>query len=77
MAIAPVAPLSILIAGAGAVAVLIISVGRPRSAVLLHHFLRWQDRKRQRAALLGLDARLMRDVGLTRDLAEREGLRRD
>lgn len=76
MAIAPVVPLSILfgVAGAGAI---VVAAGRPRAARLLHRFLRWQDRQRQRAALLDLDARLLRDVGLTRDQAEREGLRHD
>ena len=74
MAIAPVAPLSILFGGAGAI---LISAGRPHSAFLLHRFLRCQDRQRQRAALLDLDARLLRDVGLTWAQAEREGLRRD
>lgn len=35
----------------------------------LNRFLRWQDRQRQRAAL--------RDVGLSREQAEREGGRHD
>ncbi len=76
MAIAPVVPLSILfgVASAGAI---VVAAGRPRAAQLLRRFLRWQDRQRQRAALLDLDARLLRDVGLTRDQAEREGLRHD
>lgn len=76
MAIAPVVPLSILFGAAGASAI-VFAGGRPRAALLLHLFLSWQDRQRQRAALLGLDARLLRDVGLTRDQAEREGLRHD
>ncbi|MFN4159727.1 MAG: DUF1127 domain-containing protein [Gemmobacter sp.] len=76
MAIAPVVPLSFLfgVAGAGAIA---FAGGHPSAARLLNRFLRWQDRQRQRAALLDLDARLLRDVGLTRDQAEREGLRHD
>lgn len=76
MAIAPVVPLSILfgVAGAGAI---VFAGESPRAARLLHRFLRWQDRQRQRAELLDLDARLLRDVGLTRDQAEREGLRHD
>lgn len=76
MAIAPVVPLSILFGAAGAGAIL-ISAGRPRSARLLDRLLRWQDRQRQRAALLDLYTRLLRDVGLSRDQAEREGRRRD
>jgi uncharacterized protein YjiS (DUF1127 family) len=72
MAIAPVVPLSILFGVAGAGAIL-ISAGRPRSARLLDRFLRWRDRQMQRAALMDLDARLLRDVGLSRDQAEREG----
>lgn len=76
MAIAPVVPLSILFGVNGAGAIL-ISAWRPRSARLLGRLLRWQDRQRQRAALLDLDARLLRDVGLSRAQAEREGRRHD
>ena len=76
MAIAPAVPLSILFSAAGAGAI-VIAAGHPRAARLLHGFLSWQDRQRQRAALLDLDARLLRDVGLTRDQAEREGQRHD
>ena len=76
MAMAPAVPLSILfgVAGAGAI---VVAGGSPRAARLLHRFLIWQDRQRQRAAFLELDARLLRDVGLTRDQAEREGKRHD
>ncbi|MFN3312556.1 MAG: DUF1127 domain-containing protein [Hyphomonas sp.] len=76
MAIAPLVPLSILFGAAGAGAI-VFAGGHPRATRLLHRFLSWQDRQRQRAALLDLDARLLRDVGLTRDQAEREGLRHD
>lgn len=76
MAIAPVLPLFILIglAGAGALA---LSADRSGLALLLHRVLRWHDRQRQRAALLDLDARLLRDVGLTREQAQYEGRRHD
>lgn len=76
MIIAPVVPLSILfgVASAGAI---VFAGESARPARLLHRFLSWQDRQRQRAALLDLDARLRRDVGLTRDQAEREGMRHD
>ncbi len=76
MAIAPVFLLSILFGVAGAGAIL-ISAGRPRSARLPDRFLRWQDRQRQRAALMDLDARLLRHVGLSRNQAECEGRRHD
>jgi uncharacterized protein YjiS (DUF1127 family) len=66
MGVAPIVPLSILFGCAGAGTIL-VTAGRPRPVLLLHRFLRWQDRQRQRAALLDLDARLLRDVGLTRD----------
>ena len=76
MAIAPVVPLSVLsgVAGLGAVA---WSARPDRVAQPLRRFLRWHDRQRQRAALLDLDARLLRDVGLSREDAEREGRRHD
>jgi uncharacterized protein YjiS (DUF1127 family) len=76
MAIAPVDPLSVLIgvAGVGAIA---LSTLRPCVASLLHHLLRRHDGRRQRTALLDLDARRLCDVGLSRDAAEREGLRHD
>lgn len=38
-------------------------------------FLRWYDRYLQRHALADLDERLLRDVGLTRADARREGRR--
>jgi len=34
---------------------------------------RWQERARQRRALLGLDDHLLRDIGISRAEAEREG----
>lgn len=76
MAVAPVVPLSVLFGVAG-VGVIALSISRHRIASLRHRFLRWQDRQRQRAALLDLDARLLRDVGLSREQAEREGRSRD
>jgi len=42
----------------------------PRSGDLLRH---WAARRRQRRALSELDDRLLRDIGLTRDAATREG----
>lgn len=33
----------------------------------------WQTRARQRSRLLELDDRLLRDIGVSRDFAEREG----
>jgi len=76
MAIAPVVPLSVLFGVVG-VAALAWSAQPDRVADPLHRFLHWRDRQRQRAAHLNLDARLLRDVGLSRDQAEREGRRHD
>ena len=39
--------------------------------------LAWSDRQRQRAALAGLDDRLLDDIGVTRDAAAAECLRWD
>lgn len=76
MAIAPVVPMAVLVGvfAAGAIA---WSARADRMADWMSSFLCWQDRQRQRAALLDLDARLLRDVGLSRDQAEREGRRDD
>lgn len=76
MAIAPVVPLSVLFGVVG-VAALAWSAQSDRIADPLRRFTQWRDRQRQRAALRELDARLLRDVGLSRDQAEREGRRHD
>jgi uncharacterized protein YjiS (DUF1127 family) len=60
--------------GAGAIA---WPARADRMADWMRGFLCWQDRQRRRAALTDLDARLLRDVGLSRDEAEREGRRND
>ncbi len=73
---AAVIPVSVAVGLAGATAIL-VSFGRLHGLAWLAGYLRWQDRQRQRAALLDLDARLLRDVGLSREQAEREGHRHD
>lgn len=73
---AAVVPVSLVVGLAGAGGIL-LSSGRLHGRAWLARLLRWQDRQRQRAALLDLDARLLRDVGLNRDQAEREGHRHD
>lgn len=76
MAISPVLPISIaaLFVEAGTI---LLRPAALRGRVWLDGFLRWQDRQRQRAALRALDARLLRDVGLSRAQAEREARRHD
>ncbi len=76
MAISPVLPISIaaLLAGAGTI---LLSPAASLGRGWLDGFLRWQDRQRQRAALRALDARLLQDVGLSRDQVDREGRRHD
>ena len=76
MVLSPVGTISIIAGLAGAAAIL-LSSDWPRGHALLGRFLRWQDRQRQRAALLDLDDRLLRDVGLSREQAEQEGRRHD
>lgn len=76
MAMSPVVSVSIVAGLAGAGAILLPAPETARRG-WLDRFLRWQDRQRQRAALRDLDARLLRDVGLSREQAEREGGRHD
>ncbi len=76
MVLSPVVPISVIAGLAGAAAILLSSDG-PHGAACLSRFLRWQDRQRQRAALLALDDRLLRDVGLSREQAEHEARRHD
>lgn len=76
MTMSPVVSVSIVVGLAGAGAILLSAPEIARRG-WLNRFLRWQDRQRQRAALRDLDARLLRDVGLSREQAEREGGRHD
>lgn len=68
MDMSPVVSVSIVVGLAGAGAILLSAPEIARRG-WLNRFLRWQDRQRQRAAL--------RDVGLSREQAEREGGRHD
>ncbi|MFG1466651.1 DUF1127 domain-containing protein [Xanthobacter sp. DSM 24535] len=76
MLLSPTVPVSIVVGLAGAGAILLSAGGRQGRA-RLDRFLPWQDRRRQRAAPGGLDARLLRDVGLSREQAEGEGRHHD
>jgi uncharacterized protein YjiS (DUF1127 family) len=76
MAMSPLVPISVFVGLAGAGAIL-LSATRPMGGSLLDRFQNWRDRQKQRAALLELDARLLRDVGLSREQAEREGRSHD
>jgi uncharacterized protein YjiS (DUF1127 family) len=76
MLLSATVPVSIVVGLAGADAIL-LSAGGLRGRARLDRFLPWQDRQRRRAALGDLDARRLRDVGLSREQAEREGRRHD
>ncbi|MGQ0567848.1 MAG: DUF1127 domain-containing protein [Gemmobacter sp.] len=72
MPVAPIIPLTLVVSAVGLAALV-----RPalrsridRAFVLLQL---WHDRQRQRAVLRSLDDDRLRDIGLTRAAAEREG----
>jgi uncharacterized protein YjiS (DUF1127 family) len=48
---------------------------RPWAAAALDRLLGWRERARQRRALLALDDRMLKDIGITRADAEREASR--
>jgi uncharacterized protein YjiS (DUF1127 family) len=48
---------------------------RSAAVWLVHVLLRWQELARQRRRLLSLDDRMLKDIGITRAEAMREGTR--